>query len=173
MEASRKKVLEVMQKGLVSYKLLNEGWDVSDHYGDGCDLIAEKVGRFIKIELKAIDLNRIKIGKNATQHVSANELVCATHIIITVLSNIEFQGNFVMNIRQFVENSGVKKYNKYKSYAEFIEDYKKMTLEKSRQVKGSSGKIERLHFDFNFNPNSIENWKLYKFKEQWENLDKG
>jgi hypothetical protein len=105
--------------------------------------------------------------------VSANELVCATHIIITVLSNIEFQGNFVMNIRQFVENSGVKKYNKYKSYAEFIEDYKKLTFAKSCQVKGSSGKIERLNFDFSFNPNSIENWKLYKFKEQWENLDKG
>jgi len=173
MESSRKKVLEIMQKGLVSYKLLSEGWDVSDHFGDGCDLIAEKAGRFIKIELKAIDLNSIKKGKNATQYVSANELVCATHLIVTVLKSIEFQGNFIMNIRQFVENSGVKKYDKYNSYAEFIEDYKKMTFAKSRQVKGSSGKIERLDFDFSFNPSIIENWKLYRFKDQWENLEKG
>jgi len=43
METSRKKVLEIMQKGLVSYKLLSDGWDVSDHFGDGCDLLAEKV----------------------------------------------------------------------------------------------------------------------------------
>ena len=162
-----------MQKGLVSYKLLNEGWDVSDHFGNGCDLIAEKAGRFIKIELKAIDLNSIKKGKNATQHVSANELVCATHLIITVLRNIEFQGNFIMSIRQFVKNSNVKKYDKFNSYTEFIEDYKKMTYAKSRQVKGSSEKIERLDFDFSFNPNAIENWKLYRFKEQWVNLEKG
>ena len=116
METSRKKILEIMQKGLVSYKLLSEGWDVSDHFGDGCDLIAEKAGRFVKIELKAIDLNCIKEGKHATQHLSANELVTATHLIVTIFRGIEIMGNYIMNIRQFVENSGVKKYSQYSSY---------------------------------------------------------
>ena len=63
METSRKKVLEIMHKGLVSYKLLSEGWDISDHFGDGFDLISEKDNRFLKIELKAIDLNSIKKAK--------------------------------------------------------------------------------------------------------------
>jgi hypothetical protein len=51
LETSRKKALEIMQKDIVIYKLFNLGWDVSDHFGDGCDLIAEKDNQFIKIEL--------------------------------------------------------------------------------------------------------------------------
>ena len=50
METSRKKVLEIMHKGLVSYKLLSEGWDISDHFGDGFDLISEKDNRFLNEE---------------------------------------------------------------------------------------------------------------------------
>ena len=113
-----------MQKGLVSYKLMSEGWDVSDHFGDGCDLVAEKDCRFIKIELKAIDLRSIKKGNNATQHLSANEIVTASHLIITVFNGIEMKDSYIMNMRQFVENSGVRKYEKYSGFGEFIKEYK-------------------------------------------------
>ena len=109
-----------MQKGIVIYKLLNAGWDASDHFGDGCDLIAEKDNQFIKIELKAVDLNAIQEGKNATQHLTANEIVTSTHIIITVFDGIRMKSNYIMSIRQFVENSGVKKYDAYDSYDSFI-----------------------------------------------------
>jgi len=173
MESSRKKVLEKMHRGLISYKLLGEGWDVCEHFGDGYDLIAEKNGKSIKIELKAVDLNSIKKGKNATQHISANELVTSTHLIVTVFQDIELLGNYIMSIRQFVENSGVKKYNKYSSYNAFLIDYRQLSKDKSEQVKNSGKKIERLDFDLSFNPNKIEKWKFYKFKNQWKNLEKG
>ena len=48
METSRKKALEIMQKGMVAYQMIGEGWDVSDHFGDGCDLVAEKKRCFQK-----------------------------------------------------------------------------------------------------------------------------
>jgi len=159
-----------MQKGLVSYKLMSEGWDVSDHFGDGCDLVAEKDCRFIKIELKAIDLRSIKKGNNATQHLSANEIVTASHLIITVFNGIEMKDSYIMNMRQFVENSGVRKYEKYSGFGEFIKEYKKLATAKSQQVKNSEVEKNRLNFDFNFNPRNAEKWKLAIFKDQWENL---
>ncbi len=137
METSRKKALEIMQKGLVSYKLLSEGWDVSDHFGDGCDLIAEKECRFIKIELKAIDLRSIKKGNNATQHLSANEIVNASHLIVTVFNGVEMKDNYIMNMRQFIENSGVKKFYKYSGFGEFIEEFKKLAT--ARQLESDHG----------------------------------
>ena len=162
-----------MQKGLVSYKLLSEGWDVSDHFGGGYDLTAEKENRFIKIELKAIDLNSIKKGNHATQRLSANELVTATHLIVTVFNNIEMKGNYVMSIRQFVENSGIKKYKKYSDFTEFMDCYKQLAKEKSLRRKNSTSQRKQLYFDINFNPENIEYWKFYRFKDVWENLKKG
>lgn len=159
-----------MQKGVVSYKLLSEGWDVSDHFGDGYDLVAEKADRFIKIELKAIDINSIEKGKNATQHLSANELVNATHLIITVFDSIVLKENYIMSICQFAENSGVKKYIKYNSCNEFLDEYRKLSLAKSQQKKHTGNK-KRLDFDFSFNPKKIGKWKLAKFKNHWEALE--
>ena len=160
-----------MQKGIVTYKLFNLGWDISDHFGDGCDLIAEKGNQFIKIELKAIDLNAIQKGRNATQHLTANEIVTATHFIITVFEDIQMKTNYIMSIRQFIENSGVKKYDAYdNNYDSFIADYKKLSNEKSNRRKNWKGKKQRLDFDFNFNPRHSDKWCLAKFKNQWENL---
>lgn len=171
METSRKKALEIMQKGIVLYQLLCDEWTVGDHLGDGCDLIAEKTGRFVKIELKAIDLDSIKSGKNATQYVSANEIVTATHLVITVFKGITMKDNYIMSMRQFVENSGVKKYREHKSFKEFIETYKKLSMAKSKNVKNYKSKIERLDFDLNFNPLNIEKWKIAIFKDHWEYLE--
>lgn len=115
METTRKKALELMQRGIVTYKLVLEGWDVSHHVGDGYDLIAHKDNKCKKIELKAIDMKSIKKGKNATQQLSANEIVNSTHLIITVFDktgkNDEQMeiSNYIMTMKQFVENSGVKK----------------------------------------------------------------
>ena len=160
-----------MQKGLVAYQLIGEGWDVSDHFGDGCDLVAERKGVFRKIELKAIDLNAIKKNGRATQSMSANEIVNSTHLIVSVFNGIFHDSTYIMTIRQFVENSGVKKYDEYGSYEAFIEDYKKMSLKKSQQKKNTKQKQDRLYFDLSFNPSDIEKWKLYCFKDQWENLE--
>ncbi len=159
-----------MQKGIVIYKLFNLGWDVSDHFGDGCDLIAEKDNQFIRIELKAIDLNAIQEGKNATQHLTANEIVTSTHLIVTVFDDIQMKSNYIMSIRQFVENSGVKKYDDYDNFDSFVSDYRKLSKEKSSRRKNWKGEKKRLDFDFNFNPRRIDKWRLAIFKDQWENL---
>jgi len=172
METTRKKALENMQKGFVSYKLVLEGWDVSDHLGDGFDLFAEKANSPpVKIELKAIDLKSIKEGHNATQHLSANEIVTATHLIITVFEGIEMKDNYIMSIQQFVENSGVKKYGDYSSFENFVQEYKRSATAKSQRVKNSDIEKKRLDFDFNFNPSNAEEWKLAKFKDKWEYLN--
>jgi len=159
-----------MQKGLVSYQLLSKGWGVSDHFGDGCDLIAEKAGRFIKIELKAIDLSSIKEGKNATQHLSGNEIITATHLIISVFNGVETIETYIMTIRQFVKNSGVKKFDKYESFEDFMDEYKRLVKTNSRRVKNPPDKRIRLSFDLSFNRRDIGKWKLAKFKNRWGNL---
>ena len=171
METSRKKALEIMQRGIVTYHLLCDKWDVSDHFGDGCDLIAEKADRYIKIELKAIDLKSIRSGNNATQSVSANEMVTATHLIITVFKGIEMKGNYILSMRQFVEKSGVKKYCPFKCFEDFIKKYKKLVEAQSQKVKNSGHKKSRLDFDFSFNPIKIEKWKLAQFKGHLEYLE--
>ena len=155
----------------MSYFLLCKGWDVSDHLGDGYDLIAEKTGKFIKIELKAVDLTNIKAGNNATQKLSANEISAATHLVITIFQGIEAKCNFIMTIKQFVESSGVKKYEYYGDFGEFIAEYRKLSEEKSKRVKNATADSNRLDFDFSFNPESIEQWKFAIFKEKWGNLD--
>ena len=48
-----------MQKGMISYKLACLGWDISDHYGDGYDLLCTKNAKkthIIQLELKGIDI---------------------------------------------------------------------------------------------------------------------
>ena len=159
-----------MQKGVAIYKLFGTGWDVSDHFGDGCDLIAEKDNQFIRIELKATDLNSIQEGKNATQHLTANEIVTSTHLIITVFDDIHMLSNFIMSIRQFIENSGVKKFDDYDNFESFISDYRRLSKEKSTRKKNWTGEKRRLDFDFNFNPLCIDKWRLALFKDQWYNL---
>jgi len=161
-----------MQKGIIIYRLLCNGWDVSDHYGDGYDLVAEKDGKYVKIEIKAIDLSMIKNGKRATQYLSVNELVSSSHLIITVFRGINVENNYVMSIRDFVEKSDVKKYKEYNGYDEFQEKYKELAVDKLKQVKGSTGTKNRLAFDFNFDPKKIEKWKFSEFKEKWDCLEK-
>ena len=160
-----------MQKGMVAYQMIGEGWDVSDHFVDGCDLVAERKGVFRKIELKAIDLNAIKNNGRATQSLSANEIINSTHLIVSVFNGIFHDSTYIMTIEQFAENSGVKKYDDYGSYEAFIEDYKIRSTLKSQQKKNAAGRQERLNFDMNFDPRKLETWRLFRFKDKWENLE--
>ena len=169
MKTSRKKALKKKKKSIVAYKLIYEGWNVAYQIGDGYDLMAEKDSRLIKIELKAIDLAAIANGHNATQYLSANEIVSATHLIIMIFNGIELDGIYVMTMQQFVEICGVKKYDAYQNYEEFLKDYKRKAENKSERKKGAA-KTSRLNFDFSFNPKCVEKWKLAKFKNQWNNL---
>jgi hypothetical protein len=75
--------------------------------------------------------------------------------------------------QQLDSDAVVKKYNKYRSYNEFLIDYRQLSRAKSEQVKNSENKIKRLNFDLSFNPNKIEKWKFDMFKNHWENLEKG
>ena len=101
MESTRKKALEIMQKGLVSYQLLSKGWDVSDHFGDGCDLIAEKAGRFIKIELKAIVFSLDPTNQKKRQGEGAQEQGLFPTHCVTSLYNLR-------NSNGFEEQTGTK-----------------------------------------------------------------
>ncbi len=104
-ETTRKKSLERMQKGMIAYKLANLGWDVSEHYGDGFDLLClrnqDGKQKIAKIELKAIDLKSYsEKAKSLSQAVSPNEIVAATHLIISIFDGIELKGHFVMSLQK-------------------------------------------------------------------------
>ena len=160
-----------MQTSMVTYRLILDGWQVGHQVGDGYDIIAIKENHVAKIELKAIDLSAIAKGKNATQHLSANEIVNASHLIVSIFDRITLKKNFIMTIRQFVEASGVKKYSQFNSFQEFISVYEQLAAEKSAKRKGDR-KTDRLDFDFSFNPKQIENSRLSIFFDQWENLSR-
>ena len=170
METSRKKALEMMQTAMVTYRLILGGWQVGHQIGDGYDIIAIKDDYAAKIELKAIDLASIAEGKNATQHLSANEIVHASHLIISVFEQISLKTNLVMTMRQFVETSGVNKYKAFPNYQSFMDEYKRLSRKKSAKRKGSL-KSRRLDFDFSFNPKRFKDWKLSVFINQWKNLE--
>jgi hypothetical protein len=133
-------------------------------------MIAIKDDYVAKIELKAIDLAAIAEGKNATQHLSANEIVHASHLIISVFEQISLKTHLVMTMRQFVETSGVKKYKDFSNYQSFMDEYKRLSREKSANRKGTV-KAQRLAFDFSFNPKRFKDWKLSIFKDQWKNIE--
>lgn len=159
-----------MQRGIVTYQLILLGWQVSSHLGDGYDLVLLKDDRQAKVELKAIDLAAIKTGNNATQHLSANEVVSATHLIITVFEKIGLRANFIMTMRQFVENIGSKKSTQYQDYGQFLEDYRGQAKVKATQKKGLAI-LPRLDIDFSFNLKRIQDWKLSDFENRWDNLE--
>ena len=73
-------------------------------------------------------------------------------------------------MRQFVETSGVNKYKAFPNYQSFMDEYKRLSREKSAKRKGSA-KAQRLDFDFSFNTKRFKDWKLSVFKDQWINLE--
>ena len=179
-ETTRKKALEIMQKGMIAYKLANLGWDVSEHYGDGFDLLclqtqdgAQKISR---IELKAIDLQSyLEKAKSFSQSISPNEIAAATHLIVSIFNEIEPKGHFVMSIQQAfnaVKNKGTSKFEQYKDFSTFQTVASGVAQKKALRRKGNLEKLPRLALDIGctFKKFNEGKWELGIFKDRWDNL---
>lgn len=179
-ETTRKKALEIMQKGMVAYKLGSLGWDISEHYGDGYDLIGIKStnGKQIisRIELKAIDFNSYRENASSfSQAISPNEFFAATHLIISIFNGIEAKGHFIASVQQVfdsVKSKGTKKYEEYESFLDFQEAARIVAQKKANRKKGSKEEIARLALDIGcaFNKFMQNKWELCVYKECWDNL---
>ena len=169
-----------MHKGMISYKLANIGWDVSEHFGDGFDLVATKTqnnkSHLIKIELKAVDL--LSYAKNATgfsQAISANEIVAATHLIISIFEGINSKGHFIMSIEQaFNAKKKTKKFVRFKNFQKYREDTAQAVQTKINNRKGNKDVTVRLSIDIGCTLNKYkqEKWDFETFRDKWENLTK-
>ena len=178
METTRRKSLEVMHKGMISYKLAYLGWDVSDHYGDGYDLIAvkkqENMCSLVKIELKAVDLSTYsKKARGFSQAVSVNEIVAATHIIVSLFDGISPKGHFIMTMKQaFEAKRKTRKYSKFKNFQEYRRASAQVARTNVSNRKGSKEETIRLSLDIGSTFNRYEQgkWDCWSFKDKWENL---
>jgi len=179
-ETTRKKALEIMQKGMIAYELANSGWDVSEHYGDGFDLLClqtqDGVQNIARIELKAIDLQSYsKKAKSFSQSISPNEIATATHLIVSMFNRIEPKGHFVMSIQQAfeaVKNKGTSKFKQYKDFTAFHSVASGVAQKKALRRKGNLEKLPRLALDIGctFTKFNKDKWELEIFKNQWGNL---
>lgn len=178
LHTTRKKALQVMHKGMICYHLSTNDlrWEVADHYGDGYDLMAIKNGKTVKLELKAIDLNEISNdSKSFTQTVSPNEIVNATHLIISVFNGITLIDNYVMTLKQFYgHHSHTKKFSNYKNFEDYKKACKKIVNAKSKSKKGNTVKAPRLNMDISCSLEGFKDkkWKLEEYSGSWENLDR-
>lgn len=180
-ETTRKKALERMQKGIITYKLASLGWDVSEHYGDGFDLLCwrnqdgtQEIAR--KIELKAVDLKSYsKKTKSFSQAISPNEIVASTHVIISIFNETKLKGHFVMSIQQAfdaIKNKGTSKFKKYKNFSQFQNAVRQVSQKKVSRRKGNKEKLSRLALDIGcaFEKFNKDEWELRIFKNKWGNL---
>jgi hypothetical protein len=176
LNTTRKKALEVMQKGIVSYYLATQAppWDVAEHFGDGYDLVVMQKDRVKRIELKAIDLKCISCkSKSFTQSVSPNEVVNATHVIISVFDGVELAGNYIMTLPQLFEQyANTGKFSKYCDFGVYRKACQFAVQVKSQNTKGLAGKPDRLNLDISCSIEKFhkDDWKLALYKECWENL---
>jgi hypothetical protein len=179
LETTRKKSLEIMHKGMISYKLANLGWDVSEHFGDGYDLLGVTIqtGTQIvaKIELKAVDRHSYLGKAGFSQAVSENEISTATHLIISIFNGIEPEGHFIMSLEQVFNAMKVKATKKFAQYKDF-HTFQKATMEISQKKillkKGNKEKLTRLALDIGctFKQFNDDKWGLGIFKDRWDNL---
>jgi hypothetical protein len=179
LETTRKKSLEIMHKGMISYKLANLGWDVSEHLGDGYDLLGmtTQTGTQLvaKIELKAVDRHSYLGKASFSQAVSENEISTATHLIISIFNGIEPEGHFIMSLEQAFNAVKVKATKKFAQYKDF-HTFQKATMEISQKKillkKGNKEKLIRLALDIGctFKKFNEDKWELGIFKDRWDNL---
>ncbi len=179
LETTRKKSLEIMHKGMISYKLANLGWDVSEHFGDGYDLlgITTQTGTHLvtKIELKAVDRHSYLDKASFSQAISENEISTATHLIISIFNGIEPEGHFIMSFEQAfnaVKVKATKKFKPYKNFHTFQKAAMEISQEKILFKKGNKKKLPRLALDIGstFKKFNEGKWELGIFKDRWDNL---
>ncbi|MCK5642139.1 MAG: hypothetical protein KAJ19_15145 [Gammaproteobacteria bacterium] len=179
LETTRKKSLEIMHKGMISYQLANLGWDVSEHLGDGYDLlgVTTQAGSQIvaKIELKAVDIHSYLEKASFSQAVSENEISTATHLIISIFNVIKPEGHFIMSLRQAfnaVKSKRTKKFEEYNNFNTFQKAAIQISQKKILHRKGKKKKLNRLALDIGctFRKFSENKWELGIFRNQWDNL---
>lgn len=168
-----------MHKGMISYQLANLGWDVSEHLGDGYDLlgVTTQAGSQIvaKIELKAVDLHSYLEKASFSQAVSENEISTATHLIISIFNVIKPEGHFIMSLRQAfnaVKSKRTKKFEEYNNFNTFQKAAIQISQKKILHRKGKKEKLNRLALDIGctFRKFSENKWELGIFRNQWDNL---
>lgn len=182
-ETTRKKAIQVMQKGLVSYKLACLGWNISDHYGDGYDLLCIKTSKdiphIIQLELKGVDINFSNVSPGFSQSLSQNEISTASHLIISIFEGINPLGHYIMTLNQmFVSRktktkNNSKKFAEYENFDQYRNDAIRATKEKVKTRKGQQkDKPTRLNMDIGCTPNIYKKnkWFLQEFLNQWDNL---
>lgn len=160
-----------MQKGMVAYKLLGLGWDLSEHLGEGYDFLGEKYGEVIKVSIKAIDLNAVPSAKKVTRHVTADEINCSTHLIITLFNDVNVQASYIMTMRQFIERYEIQENRKSRVYDDFFAVYLRPMVRKFQLFRKFNSKKNPLEFTLHCKPNKEVQWRLEVFREQWNNLD--
>ena len=168
-----------MHKGMIIYQLANLGWDVSEHLGDGYDLlgVSTQAGSQVmaKIELKAIDIHSYLEKGSFSQAVSENEISTATHLIISIFNVIKPEGHFIMSLRQAfnaVKTKRTKEFEGYNNFNAFQKAAMEIAQKKMLLKKGNKEKLTRLALDVGctfrkFNKNK---WELGIFKDRWDNL---
>ncbi len=183
LETTRKKSLQVMQKGIISYKLSCNGWDVSDHYGDGYDLLcintSKKTPRIIQLELKGVDINYSETSPGFSQSISQNEISTASHLIVSLFDGTAILGHYIMTLNQMfikkITKTKTSKFSKYVNFMQYREDAIQVTKKKIMLRKGQNrdkNKLPRLDIDIGCTSTMFKNnnWFLSDFLDQWDNL---
>lgn len=184
-ETTRKKSIQIMQKGIVSYKLACIGWDISDHYGDGYDLLCiytkNETPHIIKLELKGVDINYSETSPGFSQSVSQNEISTASHLIISLFEGISPLGHYIMTMGQMfdkkidaVSDNNIK-FSGYNNFNEYRKDAIQATKQKIKTRKGQTkdeDKPPRLDIDIGCTAKKYREkiWFLHEFYDNWNNL---
>lgn len=180
-ETTRKKALQIMHKGMISYSLACRGWDVSDHLGDGYDLLCVKKLEnpiVVQVELKAIDvLSYSHHMSGFSQSLSANEIATASHAIVSIFENIKPLGHYIMTLTDLfsqIKNKGTSKYSGYKDFSHYRNESSEIALKNAYRKKGQKKEPNRMSVDIgcSFKKYHSGKWVLEQYKDCWLNLEK-
>ena len=180
-ETTRKKALEIMHKGMVSYCLASKGWDVSDHLGDGYDLLCIKKRAkpvVVQIELKGVDISSYSDSMlGFSQSISANEIATASHLIVSIFDNINPLGHYIMTLSQLFERikeKGTSKYSEYKTFQHYREMASKIAFKNAVRKKGQKKEPNRMSIDIGCGFKKYQNkkWELEEYNNCWDYLEK-
>ncbi|MBM9514999.1 hypothetical protein [Desulfogranum marinum] len=180
-ETTRKKALQIMQKGMVSYCLASKGWDVSDHFGDGYDLLCIKKQNepiVVQVELKGIDISSYSESISSfSQSISANEIATASHLVVSIYDHITPLGHYIMTLSQLFEKikaKGTAKYSKYKDFQQYRQTATEVAFKKATRKKGQDNLPSRMSIDIGcgFKKYQEGGYELEEYKGCWSNLEK-
>ena len=170
-----------MHKGMISYFLASKGWDVSDHLGDGYDLLCVKKQDepiVVQIELKGVDISSYSESTSGfSQSISANEIATASHLVVSIYDNITPLGHYIMTLSQLFEKikeKGTSKYSDYTTFQQYRGRASKIASKNAVRKKGQKKEQNRMSIDIGCGFKKYENgkWELEVYKDCWDNLEK-